>query len=138
MTGLPWRATFAPDPSSVGRARVGLTDALNGSGVAGAVAADAMLLLGELAGNAVRHARTEFTVTATLADNTIRLEVMDLDTRPPSLVGVDVGSTSGRGLHLVSAVALDWGWHSTEDDAGVSGKVVWAELRSGQPGRSPT
>ncbi len=125
---MRWSATFAPDVGSVARARVALGAALGGGGVAAATIGDAVLVTGELAGNAVRHARTEFTVTATFDGGPIRLEVFDRDTRPPSLLGLDDESTSGRGLHLVSAIATDWGWHTAEDDQGTSGKVVWAEI----------
>jgi anti-sigma regulatory factor (Ser/Thr protein kinase) len=101
--------------------------ALRGAGVPGVVIDDAMTVLGELAGNAVRHAGTEFRVVVRV-DEELRLEVSDLDTRPPALLGLDAESTSGRGLHLVSLLATDWGWQTAESDAGVSGKRVWAEL----------
>jgi anti-sigma regulatory factor (Ser/Thr protein kinase) len=130
---MAWSATFAPDAGSVRRARAWLDDALVDSGVAAAIRDDALLVAGELAGNAVRHARTEFTVSACVERETLRIEVFDRDTRPPALLGLDDDSTSGRGLHLVAAVADDWGWHTADDDAGVSGKVVWAALRTDQP-----
>lgn len=126
---MRWSATFAPEADNAGRARAALRQALDESGLAPAIVADALLVLGEIIGNAVRHARTEFTVSATVADGTLRLEVFDRDTRPPSLLGLDDDSTSGRGLHLVAAVATAWGWQTAEDDDGVSGKVVWAEVR---------
>ncbi|MDQ6617473.1 MAG: ATP-binding protein [Actinomycetota bacterium] len=90
---------------------------------------DAVLVLGELTSNAVRHTGTDFTILATWDGGTLRLEVFDRDTRLPTLFGLDYESTSGRGLHLVAAVAADWGWYAAADDAGVPGKVVWAELR---------
>jgi anti-sigma regulatory factor (Ser/Thr protein kinase) len=89
---------------------------------------DAITVLGELAGNAVRHAGTEFGVVVVVGEGVLRLEVSDLDTRPPALLGLDSESTSGRGLHLVALIAGDWGWQTSESDAGVSGKRVWAEL----------
>src|SRR5437763_473721 len=98
-------ATFAPDARSPGRARAWLNDALADVAVAAGVRDDAVLVAGELAGNAVRHARTEFTISASLEGATLRIEVFDRDTRPPALLGLDDESTSGRGLHLVAAVA---------------------------------
>jgi hypothetical protein len=71
-----------------------------------------------------RHARTDFTATLARKNQTLRLEVFDRDTRPPSLLGLDAESTSGRGLHIVSGLADEWGWRTAEDDDGVSGKVV--------------
>jgi anti-sigma regulatory factor (Ser/Thr protein kinase) len=131
---MAWSATFAPEVGSPGRARGWLDDALAGSAVGVSVRSDALLVASELAGNAVRHARTEFTITAALEGATLRIEVFDRDTRPPSLLGLDDESTSGRGLHLVAAVAEDWGWHTADDADGVSGKVVWAELNTDPPG----
>lgn len=86
------------------------------------------VVLSELVGNAVRHARTEFTVVATLTAGTLRIEVFDLDTRPPSLLGLDSGSTSGRGLHIVAGIASEWGWQTADGPDAQAGKVVWAEF----------
>jgi anti-sigma regulatory factor (Ser/Thr protein kinase) len=126
-----WDAGFAPEPDAPGRARDLAAAALRDAGVPQGVAAEALLVLGELVSNAVRHARTEFTVAIAVAGGTIRIEVADRDTRPPSLLGLDVDSTSGRGLHIVAGLARDWGWQTDEDAAGVAGKVVWAELDVG-------
>jgi len=107
-----------------------VADALRRGGVAPAVVSDALLVLSELVGNAIRHARTEFTVSATLRDRVLRLEVADRDTRPPSLLGLDSGSTSGRGLHIVAGIAGDWGWQTAASADGEAGKLVWAEILS--------
>jgi anti-sigma regulatory factor (Ser/Thr protein kinase) len=101
------------------------------AGVEEGAMADALLILSELVSNAIRHARTEFTVSVSVGAGTIRLEVFDRDTRPPALMGLDIESTSGRGLHIVAGLATDWGWSTGESSEGVSGKVVWAELALG-------
>ena len=119
--------TFPPEPRSAAPARIGAEETLMAEGVAPGVIADALLVLGEMVSNAIRHARTEFTVCAEVREACVRLEVLDHDTRPPALMGLDEESTSGRGLHMVAAVAADWGW-STADVSGESGKVVWAEV----------
>lgn len=123
-----WQQTFAPESASLRSARRGLTQAVEAAGVTGDVVDDALLVLGEIAGNAVRHARTEFTVTLRYDDGVLRIEVFDLDTRPPALLGLDTQSTSGRGLHIVVELADEWGWQTTDDSGGQAGKVVWAQL----------
>ncbi|UGQ11285.1 ATP-binding protein [Yinghuangia sp. ASG 101] len=99
----------------------------------------AALVVAELAGNAVRHARTtharDFRVRLTLtphftnpsARGVLRIEVTDhAGDRPvpphPAFVNPDV--THGRGLLLVSAAAARWGSAVHGGDA----KTVWAEL----------
>jgi anti-sigma regulatory factor (Ser/Thr protein kinase) len=133
LPSLPWRATFTPEDANLNAARAGLTHALNDVGVSGPAIDDALLVLNEMTSNAIRHARTEYTITATLTAGTLRLEVFDRDTRPPSLLGLDDQSTSGRGLHLIAALASDWGWRTATSQDGVSGKLVWAEMHVGQP-----
>ena len=97
------------------------------AGVDGALVADALAVLGELAANAVRHARTVFTVSAVIEGGVLRLRVSDGDPRPPRLLDVGFESTGGRGLQIVSGIASRWGWEPA-DVNGVPGKWVWAEL----------
>ena len=115
------------------RSRVGVSQTLHDAGVSPQVITDALLVLAELVGNAVRHAGTDLTVTVTVTAGVLRIEVFDYDTRTPALVGLDDESTSGRGLHIVAGVARDWGWQTAESDDGVSGKRVWAELATDLP-----
>ncbi len=86
-------------------------------------------MLGELAANAVRHARTPFTVSVAVEGGVLYLDVFDGDQRPPALRSLDVESTGGRGLHIVAGIAVDWGWEPADVD-GAPGKRVWAELGS--------
>ncbi|WP_416986097.1 ATP-binding protein [Streptomyces sp. T028] len=96
---------------------------------------DAVLVVGELAANAVRHTRSGwyrgwFLVAVQFRDDLVRVEVTDQggdeepqvrSVRSP----VDVG---GRGLMMVAACAKDWG----VKDRPAGGRCVWAELpRSG-------
>lgn len=87
-------------------------------------------VVSELVTNAVRHARTTFALSMDdLEDGDgVRIEVFDADTRHPTFMGADLDATSGRGLHIVSSLASDWGFRSEERD-GIQGKVVWADLR---------
>jgi anti-sigma regulatory factor (Ser/Thr protein kinase) len=83
---------------------------------------DASLIVTELATNAVRHARSDFAVSLSRPAHRLRITVGDnAETGPKPR---DAGrSGSGRGLHLVAAVAGDWGHDSLD-----RGKLVWAEL----------
>jgi anti-sigma regulatory factor (Ser/Thr protein kinase) len=130
---MEWQANYPPEFKSAARARADVAGVLAGSDVSALIADQIISIVGELASNAARHARTDFIVTVIRDQDVLRVEVFDRDTRPPALVGLDDQSTSGRGLHIVAALASDWGWHTAEDDNGVPGKVVWAgvELTSG-------
>lgn len=131
-------ATFGPAGDSARRARVLVEDALTAADLEPSVVSDVLLVLSELVSNAIRHARTEFTVSVAVHGGTVRLEVFDQDTRPPALLGLDCESTSGRGLHIVAELATDWGWNTDDGADGISGKVVWAELESdGSGGPNP-
>jgi anti-sigma regulatory factor (Ser/Thr protein kinase) len=76
----------------------------------------------ELATNAVLHARTPFTVTIERAP-VLRVEVHDGDPRPPHTRDYGPEAASGRGLHLVEALALSSGTVTVD-----GGKAVWFEL----------
>jgi Histidine kinase-like ATPase domain len=89
-----------------------------------------VLLVDELAGNAVQHARTPFSVMLTWDGHTLRGEVTDVNPLPPqpklSAAADDVG---GRGLLLVSGLADRWGFEGHS-----RGKTVWFELDAAMHG----
>lgn len=85
---------------------------------------DALVVVSELATNAVLHARTPFRITVRVEDiATVWIEVADDNPRPPVRAADELSATSGRGLHAVVALAQEWGIRSEDD-----GKVVWAKL----------
>ncbi|NKY13050.1 ATP-binding protein [Streptomyces somaliensis DSM 40738] len=90
------------------------------------------LITAELGANAVRHGRVpgrDFHVRLTLAGGTFRIEVSDTraEEHPPlAPPAPEPLSESGRGLHLVGALADDWGVAAR---TAAPGKTVWAELR---------
>ena len=53
------------------------------------------------------------------------LEVWDPSPRMPVVREPDFVSESGRGLHIVAALAAGFGWYETRERGG---KVVWARL----------
>jgi anti-sigma regulatory factor (Ser/Thr protein kinase) len=90
--------------------------------------ADACLVASEMAANAVTHARSAFEVTVTCSENSVRVSVSDV---APGTVEEHHGrllDLGGRGLTIVSDVADHWGCETVP-----GGKVVWAELLTGQP-----
>ncbi|MFD3329804.1 ATP-binding protein [Streptomyces sp. NPDC058701] len=91
------------------------------------LAADAGLLIGELAANAVLHGRVpgrDFELRLVLLDAVLRIEVSDAraDRRPVEGPPTEQAE-SGHGLRIVAAVAAGWGVVDR-----LVGKTVWAEL----------
>ncbi|MEA2704099.1 MAG: hypothetical protein QOD63_2044 [Actinomycetota bacterium] len=122
-----WTGTFPPEAAAVGRCRLAVEEILTGAGVDPGLVGDALVVLGEIAANSVRHAGTAFTVSVATEGASVHLDVFDGDPRPPAMRGLDPGSMGGRGLHIVAGMAADWGWRPAEEN-GVSGKRVWAEV----------
>ncbi|MBO4253886.1 ATP-binding protein [Streptomyces sp. NPDC002144] len=119
-------------PASVGLARRRVRDHLAdwGHGPDDPALTDALLLVSELATNVVRHGplrEREFEVAVTaLADGSCLIEVSDEGQLEPRLRVVGEWEETGRGLHLVEAVAAAWGvW-----TRGRHGKTVWALVLS--------
>jgi anti-sigma regulatory factor (Ser/Thr protein kinase) len=94
----------------------------------------AELVVSELVTNALRHGVPS--ARKIVSEYCIRLRllaqapfVMCMVTDPghgiPVLRDSDPGSESGRGLTVVDACSVRWGWHLLDE----GGKVVWALLR---------
>jgi anti-sigma regulatory factor (Ser/Thr protein kinase) len=86
----------------------------------------ATALVSELATNAVLHARTGFTVSLRLVDDTLRIAVADMSSRLPQQRAYAVDAATGRGLVLMDDLSDA---HGVDLTAG--GKSVWCELRVG-------
>jgi anti-sigma regulatory factor (Ser/Thr protein kinase) len=82
------------------------------------------LVVTELTTNAVRHARTLFTVAMTWDGSKLRIEVSDAHPVPP-VPGDHLSpeALGGRGLRLVEQVADRWGYDPHEQ-----GKTIWCDL----------
>lgn len=95
------------------------------------VAADeAELLVTELATNVIKHVGEGASATLILEWRTerLRVEVHDKSRTVPTLRTADCDEECGRGLHLLAALAVDWGTVLT-----AAGKAVWCEISTGSP-----
>lgn len=112
---------FAATERAPGLARDFVADALQRWGWPSSP--DALLIVSELATNALQHARTEFRVVLSRTADSLRLAVSDGSDSLPALRPAHTAAPNGRGLHLIEAVCQAWG---AELEAG--GKVVWATV----------
>jgi hypothetical protein len=116
-------ADFGADHDAPRSARHFVAGALRDWGHAGTILEDAVLLVTEMATNAVVHARSPFSVVARAEGARVRLSVRDGSLVTPTLRSDGPTATSGRGLQLVAALSSRWGVETSAD-----GKTVWAEL----------
>ncbi|MCM2577633.1 ATP-binding protein [Streptomyces meridianus] len=129
--GLPrdieWR--LPRHPRSVGRARALLRAQAGSWRVPPEPTEIAVLLLSELATNAVRHAdgpdARELSIRLTAGEKRLRVEVSDASERPLRPAQASACDETGRGLSIVAALADDWGTHPRA--CGI-GKIVWFEI----------
>jgi anti-sigma regulatory factor (Ser/Thr protein kinase) len=121
--GSSAEASFQPDVSTVGEARRFVSDTLS-AWDADDLSWTAMLLVTELATNAVLHASTPYDVSLERrGDGTLRLGVTDGSVRKPRARDYAVDATTGRGLGLVGSLAIAWG-----TSALANGKTVWCDI----------
>lgn len=121
---IPGRIALPADATSAAAARSFTQRHLSGTGLQG-VTDIGLLLVSELATNALHHAGTGFEVVISLTKEGVRICVGDNNPRRP-LDPVSRPSTEaegGRGLVLVDELADRWGVEGNPP-----GKVVWFEL----------
>ena len=104
----------------------------------------ARLLVSEVVTNAVRFvgARPALRLEVVANDRRVRIAVIDGSEQPPRLRDAADTDESGRGMHLVAALATEWGVNDpgaddTADDVDVPGKGVWFDLPTPQAGSPP-
>lgn len=85
---------------------------------------DALLVVSELAANALTHAESSYRLRLATVGPALRIEVEDNGIGTPEPRQLTDTEEHGRGLHLVGALAASWGM----DAAASGGKRVWAEL----------
>lgn len=120
------RQSFAPDVLVLAGVRRWVREVLSKWRVASAVIDDVVLLVSELASNAVQHAGTAFEVALTLPPGRVRASVADDEPSLPQPRSPGQSEVSGRGLKIVRSLSLGWGADSISGD----GKVVWFEVAS--------
>lgn len=96
---------------------------------------DALLLVSEIVSNCIRHGAPPLRLTLRLRRGLLRIAVNDAGAgrprprlsavTPESVINGVLVAESGRGLHLVEAVAAAWG---VSEYAAGAGKTVWCEL----------
>jgi anti-sigma regulatory factor (Ser/Thr protein kinase) len=89
---------------------------------------DVMVMVSELATNAVKHTDGGFEVGAYIDGSDLRVEVSDNDPNIPQVQWVPAGATSGRGLLIVETLSDAWGVTAREG----GGKAVWFQLQAGR------
>lgn len=114
---------FPAEVARVPQARRLVITALSARGLSGVTLEDTRVVVTELVANAVLHGRSTFSVKVRLDGRRVRVEVADENPCVPIIRPMDGTAISGRGLHLLNAVAGRWGV-----DRAPRGKVVWTEL----------
>jgi anti-sigma regulatory factor (Ser/Thr protein kinase) len=117
------QAELAAEASSVSHARAFVAEHLLDHELAHLVD-DIVLVVSELATNALVHAGSPFTVTLGVFKETVVLEVLDGTHAGPTLVAARTLDTRGRGIAIVQALSRDWGVSARVS----GGKAVWAEF----------
>jgi anti-sigma regulatory factor (Ser/Thr protein kinase) len=125
------------EPAAVHEARSHTEDTLSEWGVTGGVVEDALLIVSELATNAVRHSKPpqsggQFVLTLCHLPKALQIYLADGDPQPPVMQEPTDDGTGGRGLILVNELSDKWGLRGPAPDEG-PGKAVWAELCLAEP-----
>jgi anti-sigma regulatory factor (Ser/Thr protein kinase) len=114
--------SFPGSPAALRPARQFVAEALSDWGLEEMVD-DAMLVVGELATNAVTHALSGFNVALARSDCALRLSVSDASQVVPRSSKRTVHGIGGHGMHVVAQLSSACGHHLV-----AGGKVVWADL----------
>jgi anti-sigma regulatory factor (Ser/Thr protein kinase) len=85
---------------------------------------DALLVVSELATNALRHGLGDVAVRAAIEDGELQLSVTDSGSELPELQPIDPTRVGGLGLRIVDELSAAWGVAPFP-----GGKTVWATVR---------
>jgi anti-sigma regulatory factor (Ser/Thr protein kinase) len=119
------------DPDAPARGRHAVTEVLAGWGCAESAREDLLVVVSELVTNAVVHGAEPIVVTVVRDGQRVRVEVTDgaTDASPHNHRAAPDAET-GRGLSVVTRLAVAWGWRASPG----RGKTVWAEVPLQQAG----
>jgi anti-sigma regulatory factor (Ser/Thr protein kinase) len=115
---------FSADDTSPAHARRWVSRVLVGWRVPEDTSNDVLLVVSELATNAVIHAKSDFLVVVHQAPDTLGVAVADDHREVPTPRTPSPKDVGGRGLRMVHALARLTGVERVPGD----GKVVWAQL----------
>lgn len=116
-------ATLNADPKCVSEARKLTRHTLESWGMA-TLGEVAVLLVSELATNAILHARSPVGIIMRTNSVGIRVYVCDDSPAPPRVRRFRTEAATGRGVRLLETLASSWGVQSNSD----GGKCVWFTL----------
>jgi anti-sigma regulatory factor (Ser/Thr protein kinase) len=115
---------FSVDDTSPACARRWVKRVLAGWRVSDRQQHDVLLVVSELATNAVIHAHSDFVVVVQRAAGSLGIAVADDSADDPTPREPSPERVGGRGMRIVQALARRWGVEPIPGD----GKIVWATL----------
>lgn len=129
MMATAARKTLPADPTSAGLARMWLTANFSAD-LREDVLYNAALMASELVTNALRHTRSAqdgVEVTGEVDAGTFTLEVIDGGSAisRPQLSDAHYDAETGRGLHIIDALADEWGVRDLVDGR----RAVWVTVK---------
>jgi anti-sigma regulatory factor (Ser/Thr protein kinase) len=131
---MSFQRQFAGVPESVAEARAFVRDVVE---LPEDTQQSVMIMVSELATNAVVHADGAFLVSVECTDDVMRVEVSDQGAGAPTLRSPDDDDPHGRGLRVVAGLSDDWG---VVPDSPSSPTRVWFSVgipatKGSSPGR---
>jgi anti-sigma regulatory factor (Ser/Thr protein kinase) len=103
---MSFQRQFAGVPESVAAARAFVRDVVE---LPEDARQSVMIMVSELATNAVVHADGAFVVSVECTDDVMRVEVSDQGAGAPTLRSPDADDPHGRGLQVVAGLSDEWG-----------------------------
>jgi len=127
------RITLVPAPESTRTARDFTVATLRGWHL-DALIQDTVMVVSELVANAIRHGTSDdgddaddpgVELSWCYEASRLICTVTDRNVKPPVMKPADLCAESGRGLQVVHALAVAWGWAALS----ARGKTVWAAFQ---------